>query len=65
LRAGRTSLLISHRLATLRDAGISYVLDGGRILERGTHAELLAARGTYARLFELQASGYRDGPEDG
>jgi len=60
LRAGRTSLLISHRLAALRYADLCYVLDEGQVVERGTHAELLAAGGTYARLFALQASGYRD-----
>jgi ATP-binding cassette subfamily B protein len=61
LRSGRASLLISHRLGTVRDADRIVVLDGGRITESGDHASLLAAGGTYARLFRLQADGYRDG----
>ncbi|MFI0793620.1 ABC transporter ATP-binding protein [Micromonospora rubida] len=59
-RQGQTSLLISHRLGTLRDASQIAVLDGGRITELGDHQELLAAGGTYARLFALQSTGYRD-----
>ncbi|MGV9772176.1 ABC transporter ATP-binding protein [Streptosporangium sp. NPDC003464] len=59
-RAGRTSLLVSHRLGAVRDADLIVVLDGGRITERGTHADLTAAGGEYARLFEMQASGYRE-----
>ncbi|CAG7608755.1 hypothetical protein [Actinacidiphila bryophytorum] len=61
LRSGRASLLISHRLGTVRDADRIVVLDGGRITESGDHASLLAAGGTYARLFRLQADGCRDG----
>ncbi|WP_239062214.1 ABC transporter ATP-binding protein [Streptomyces sp. SID13031] len=57
-RAGRSSLLISHRLSAVRDADTIVVLSGGRILETGTHDELTAAGGEYARLFSLQASGY-------
>ncbi|WUI03060.1 ABC transporter ATP-binding protein/permease [Spirillospora sp. NBC_00431] len=63
-RAGRTSLLISHRLSTVRDADLIAVLDGGRIAERGTHASLLAEGGVYARLFRLQAAGYQEPPSD-
>jgi ATP-binding cassette, subfamily B, bacterial len=59
-RRGRTSLLISHRLSTVRDAGTIVVLDGGTVAERGSHAALLAEDGLYARLFRLQASGYRE-----
>ncbi|MEU4834043.1 ABC transporter ATP-binding protein [Streptosporangium sp. NPDC023615] len=57
-RAGRTSLLVSHRLGTLREADRLVVLEGGVITETGTHAELLEEGGVYARLFALQARGY-------
>ncbi len=59
-RAGTTSVLISHRLSAVAMAERIVVLAGGRIIESGAHAELLAAGGEYARLFTLQASGYRD-----
>lgn len=62
-RQGRTSLLISHRLGTLRDADVIVVLDGGQVVEQGTHDELVARQGQYARLYALQASAYRP-PED-
>jgi ATP-binding cassette subfamily B protein len=58
IRKGRTSLLISHRLGSVRDADTILVLSGGRIAEQGTHQELMATRGEYHRLFRLQASGY-------
>lgn len=57
-RAGATSLLVSHRLAAIREADEIVVLAAGRVAERGTHSDLLAAGGEYARLFALQASGY-------
>jgi ATP-binding cassette subfamily B protein len=59
-RDGRTSLLISHRLSAVRHADHIAVLDGGRITEHGPHDALLAAGGSYARLFRLQASGYQE-----
>jgi ATP-binding cassette subfamily B protein len=51
---GRTTLAIAHRLSTVVGADIIFVVDGGRIVERGTHAELLAEGGVYARLFAEQ-----------
>lgn len=59
LRAGGTSVLISHRLGTLRDADLIVVLDDGAVTETGTHTTLLAAGGIYARLFTTQAKGYQ------
>ena len=56
---GRTSLVIAHRLSTILAADIILVLDAGRLVERGTHAELLAAGGLYASLYETQ---FRQGP---
>jgi ATP-binding cassette subfamily B protein len=60
IRTGRTSVLISHRLSTVRDADIIYVVADGQVAEKGTHDELMAADGKYHRLFSLQASGYQD-----
>nr|WP_226921628.1 ABC transporter ATP-binding protein [Georgenia subflava] len=51
---GRTSIVIAHRLSTVRRADVIVVLDAGRVVERGTHAELLAAGGLYAELYETQ-----------
>jgi ATP-binding cassette subfamily B protein len=59
-RAGRTSVLISHRLGAVRDAERIVVLSGGQVAEEGDHATLLAAGGEYARLFTTQAAGYQD-----
>ena len=59
LSHGRTAVLISHRFSTVRMADRILVLEGGRVLESGTHAELQALGGRYAELFELQAAGYR------
>ena len=64
LRQGRTSVLISHRLSTVRDADRIVVLADGAVVECGRHAELMAAGGRYATLFGLQARGYQDAPGD-
>lgn len=56
---GRMSLLISHRFSSVRNAEHIVVLEHGRILEQGDHASLVAQGGRYARLFDLQARGYR------
>jgi ATP-binding cassette subfamily B protein len=58
LAAGRTTILISHRFPTVRMADRILVLEAGRVVEDGSHAQLLAAGAGYARLFTLQASGY-------
>ena len=54
LRARRTSFVIAHRLSTIRDANLILVMEAGRIVEQGTHAELLAARGAYHALYHAQ-----------
>jgi ATP-binding cassette, subfamily B, bacterial len=55
LSAGRTTIAIAHRLSTIRDADLILVLDGGEIIERGSHDELLAIGGRYAALVERDA----------
>ena len=59
LSAGHTTVLISHRFSTVRMADRILVLEGGRVLEEGSHADLMAWGGRYAELFTLQAEGYR------
>jgi ATP-binding cassette, subfamily B, bacterial len=66
-RASSATVLISHRLNTVRDADHIVVLSDGAVAEQGTHATLMAEAGIYARLFSLQAEGYADatgGPSD-
>jgi ATP-binding cassette subfamily B protein len=58
--AGRTALIISHRLSTVRMADRILVLEGGRIVEQGTHAQLMGENGRYASLYEMQAGRYRE-----
>ncbi|GAB2506062.1 ABC transporter ATP-binding protein [Nocardiopsis aegyptia] len=62
-RRGRTSLLISHRLGTVREAERIAVLDEGAVVETGSHDELLTQDGLYAHLYRIQARGYQDSAE--
>ena len=55
MRRGRTTIAIAHRLSTIQDANCIYVLDKGKIIESGTHEELLAKKGTYHKMYQLQA----------
>ena len=55
MRKGRTTIAIAHRLSTIQDADCIYVLDKGRIIESGTHDQLLALEGTYQKMYQLQA----------
>jgi ATP-binding cassette subfamily B protein len=63
LAADRTTLVIAHRLSTVKDADRIVVLDDGRVAERGTHEELLAADGLYAKLWGVQAGEIEDLPQ--
>jgi ATP-binding cassette, subfamily B, bacterial len=63
--AGRTSLVIAHRLSTIREADQILVIEAGRVGERGTHDELLAAGGLYAELYETQFTRRLPRPADG
>ena len=58
---GRAVVLISHRFSTVRNADRIHLMEHGRIVESGTHAELLALGGTYARMYEVQARAYQGG----
>ncbi len=59
LTAGKMAVLISHRFSTVRMADRILVLENGRIVEQGSHRQLVALGGKYSELFELQAAGYR------
>ena len=64
LLKGRTGLVIAHRLATVRNADRIIVLQDGRVVETGSHAELMRARGLYARLYRLNYASFDDIPAD-
>jgi ABC-type multidrug transport system fused ATPase/permease subunit len=59
---GRTAVVIAHRLSTIRDADAILVIEAGRVVERGTHTELLAAGGRYTELYQTQ---FEDSPSVG
>ena len=54
LKKGRTSLIVAHRLSTVQDADMIFVMDAGKIVERGTHTELMAQASLYAHMVSLQ-----------
>jgi ATP-binding cassette, subfamily B, bacterial len=58
-------LLISHRFSSVRSADRTYVLDGGRVVEEGTHDDLMVHDGLYAELFTLQAAAYLEEATNG
>ncbi len=60
LAQGRTTIVIAHRLSTIKDADEIATIDAGRVVERGTHDELLARGGTYARYYRMQFEGVRE-----
>jgi subfamily B ATP-binding cassette protein MsbA len=62
LARGRTTLVIAHRLTTILDSDMIVVMDRGRVVEQGTHAELLALEGLYADLYRLQFAGTEEEP---
>jgi subfamily B ATP-binding cassette protein MsbA len=61
LMQGRTTLVIAHRLSTIEHADRVVAMDAGRVVEQGSHAELLAAGGLYARLHTMQFGGKANG----
>ncbi|MGI3166421.1 ABC transporter ATP-binding protein [Pseudooceanicola sp. 200-1SW] len=60
LSQGKTTVIVAHRLSAVTHADLIYVLDDGRVVERGTHAELLAAGGLYAGMYGAQRQGYHE-----
>jgi ATP-binding cassette subfamily B protein len=56
---GRITVLVSHRFSTVRMADLIVVLDGAKLVEAGTHDELMAKHGTYGELYTIQAAGYQ------
>jgi ATP-binding cassette subfamily B protein len=57
--SGRITILVSHRFSTVRMADLILVLDGARLVEVGTHDELMARNGNYSELYNIQAASYR------
>jgi len=64
LAAARTTIVIAHRLSTVKDADTIVVLDGGEVVERGSHEDLLSADGLYANLWGVQAGEIESLPEE-
>src|SRR5262249_54823587 len=64
LMRDKTSIVIAHRLATVRRADMIFVIDEGRVVEQGTHSELLERGGLYSRLYELQFRGEEEGSRE-
>ena len=62
LMQGRTTVVIAHRLSTVVSADLIYVMDRGRVVETGTHGQLLAAGGAYARLYAMQFADQENAP---
>jgi ATP-binding cassette subfamily B protein len=56
---GRITILVSHRFSTVRMADLIVILDGARLVETGSHDQLIAAGGQYAQLYAIQAAAYR------
>jgi ATP-binding cassette subfamily B protein len=61
-RTGAVTVIVSHRFSTVTGADLILVLDGGTLVESGTHAELMASGGRYAELYGIQATAYAPSP---